>query len=336
MRRSSIVFAFICGLAGSASPAFASDFTVVEKRILSENDVLSNPICNVRLSGPIVAGDAARLNDTLTSLAKEMNGNEFVGGFTICLNSPGGSYDEGLAIARVVLEKSIRTMIEARADCYSACALIFMSGNKQVEQYLFHERRLNLTGRLGFHAPYLSAIPDANYSSTNIGRSFESAIHAIGNLLKLGKEHKIKLLSSDILAEMLEKGPGEAFMIDTVYKAINSRIDLYSDSGISPPITQAALCNACENHFADSHGFDVDNPPKSCSALGVRIHKDQTWFGGYGAEGLGFCVVKVPGMYGARFGVYNEIAYEGQKALDQNRFISLPWYALAPSTHIGY
>jgi hypothetical protein len=113
-----------------------------------------------------------------------------------------------------------------------------MSGNTRVEQYLFHKRRLNVLGRLGFHAPYLGAIPDAKYSSANIGQSFESAIHAIGALLKLGKEHKMEILSSDILSEMLEKGPNEVFMIDIVYKAINSGIDLYADGGIAPVIDQ--------------------------------------------------------------------------------------------------
>jgi hypothetical protein len=315
-------------------PTLASDFTVVDKRVPSENDVSTNPICNVRLSGPIVEGDAVRLGDVQTALANETSAAGFAWGYTICLNSPGRSYQEGLAIARLVLKRSLATMIEARADCYSACALVFMSGNTRVEQYLFHKRRLNVLGRLGFHAPYLGAIPDAKYSSANIGQSFENAIHAIGALLKLGKEHKMEILSSDILSEMLEKGPNEAFMIDTVYKAINSSIDLYADGGISPAINQAALCNACENHFGDTHGFDIDNPPSKCGAINVQVKKNETWFGGYGAEGLGFCVVQAPGTYGASFGIANEIAFEGQK-IDRDRLLGLPWYLLAPMTRIG-
>jgi hypothetical protein len=241
-----------------------------------------------------------------------------------------------LEIARAVLDNRIGTVIEARADCYSACALIFMAGNMESEASLFHNRKLNLLGRLGFHAPYLSGIPDAKYSAANVGQTFEQGIRAIGGLLKLGKDHKIDLLPPDVLTEMLEKSPDEMFMIDTVFKAIHANIELYADDGISPKLTPAALCNACENQFADPRAFDIDNPPAKCTANNVRKQKDQTWFGPFGAEGTAFCLVMVPGPYKSRFGVYGELVYAGQRNFEEYRFISTPYYLFPPSMRVGY
>jgi hypothetical protein len=112
MWRFFMVAVFLSGVLSRQMPALASDFTVVDKRVPSENEVSSNPTCNVRLSGPIVAGDAARLGDVLAGLANETSASGFAWGYTICLNSPGGSYQEGLAIAGLLLDRGLATMLK--------------------------------------------------------------------------------------------------------------------------------------------------------------------------------------------------------------------------------
>jgi hypothetical protein len=336
MRKRSLVVSTLIGFMTLAF-ANAATFSVVEKRVLKEDDFGSNPICNVRLSGEIVTGDAAKIVDALKALAVEISGKEFVEGFTICLNSPGGSYPEGLEIARAVLDNHIATLIEARADCYSACALVFMAGNFQFEGSLGHRRRLNMLGRLGFHAPYLLHPPEKNDSQTDLAGTYEEGVRAIGRLLKLGLDHKIDLLPPGVLADMLEKGPDELFMIDTVFKAIKADIPLYSDSAVSPKITQAALCNVCQNIFADQRMYDIDTPPTKCDAKEVRKQKDQFWFGPYGAEGEAWCAAIVPGTLGAHYGVYTELIGTGQKVtFEPYRFTSTWYYLLPPTSRVGY
>ena len=47
----------------------------------------------------------------------------------LCLNSRGGSYEEGLAIAKFLTESTVGTALTPNAVCASACALVFMAGS---------------------------------------------------------------------------------------------------------------------------------------------------------------------------------------------------------------
>jgi hypothetical protein len=91
MRRIFLLVICVLALLTAHFAARAADYSVVEKRVLGENDLTSTPVCNIRLSGPIVAGDAAKMVTAFKALSQEMNGNDFVWGYTVCLNSPGGS-----------------------------------------------------------------------------------------------------------------------------------------------------------------------------------------------------------------------------------------------------
>lgn len=64
-------------------------------------------------------------------------------GATVVLSGPGGSVDAALAIGRLVRAQGLTTAVPAGADCASACALIWMAGQR---------RLLGRGARIGFHA----------------------------------------------------------------------------------------------------------------------------------------------------------------------------------------
>jgi hypothetical protein len=108
--------------------------------------------CNIFLHGPIVAGDAAALRTVLQQ------------GYTLpvlCLDSPGGNFSEGIALAQLLLETPTQTIVPAGAHCFSACAIIFMAGNSMSSKGAFPYSQnavFNACENFNFWSQNLSAI----------------------------------------------------------------------------------------------------------------------------------------------------------------------------------
>ncbi len=90
--------------------------------------------------------------------ATEFNGfdGESSSADTICLNSPGGSVLEGVKLAKQFYKQGVGTVIPAGAECHSMCAILFMMGIAQGPEVSFVNRKLHVTGTLGFHRPIVS------------------------------------------------------------------------------------------------------------------------------------------------------------------------------------
>jgi len=200
-------------------------------------------ICNVYLEGRIDPGDANRLR----SIVQTWRQTRKLDSLRLCLNSPGGSYNEGLLISRLLMDESIGTAVEANAVCASACALIFMAGSASWKGQL--NRFLNVNGLVAFHAPYLdpSKMVGQTYSAADVAASAYLGLQAVNQLIKLGKDRVPHFFDTDLLSEMLDRGPDEVFAIDTVIKAIRYRVALYG--AMAPPISAETLVNACVNYF---------------------------------------------------------------------------------------
>jgi hypothetical protein len=300
----------------------------------------NDPVCNIRLSGPIGAGDSRKLESALDTVSQR-SGNDLGSidaRITLCLNSPGGSYSEGLEIANSLLERHFRTMIEPNAICYSACALIFMAGNWKFEGQYFSDRRLHVTGQLGFHAPYIKGIPQQTYSALDLEGAYKESIRGIRNLMRLGQKHRASddFMPKTLIAAMLDKGPGEVFLIDTVYKAAKLNVVLYGARKAS--ITVTGLCNACTLfHYGTGSELSLDEPPANCTASKESIERraSQIWFGGFGSEGLGYCVAQVPSPYGGPFGVSRSIIWNKNSPPQGDEFyVPYNWYLYPAATNI--
>jgi len=156
-------------------------------------------------------------------------------------------------------DHEVTTYVENRAECYSACALIFLAGqlnDRGGESY--PARFLHVGGRLGFHAPYIdpSTLEDRAYSRTEVADSFKVAISGVTAAIKLfdvrtfggPKLHDDNRpwVSSSLFIEMLRKGANELFSIDTIGKAGRWGIQLIGVKEVGILNTNA-FRQACDN-----------------------------------------------------------------------------------------
>lgn len=251
------------------------------------------PHCDWLLDGPTERGDL----DKIKSRVKR--------GQRLCLNGPGGAYAEALDIAEFLINASVTTVLDRNARCYSACAIIFMSGS-EFEELLLPKRKMHITARLGFHAPYI-ALSDGSYPPEHVAVAYDEGLRAVARMMTLGtKWNGSSLLRTDLeggvfprwlILELLKRGSSEVFAIDRLSRARALSIELLGASAIEWNYETA--CNACQNF----HRWSGDDwkPVQSCLAKqhepaqtrqlgpkGVEVR-----FSGFGGEGAYMCVVRL-------------------------------------------
>jgi hypothetical protein len=213
--------------------------------------------CNLRFEGPIVPGDSDRL---MAARRRLTYANP-----VLCLNSSGGSYEEGLRIAEFILDKDDKdtnmvTSIESGAQCYSACGFIFLAGKFTNKGYFAPSRTLSTGGTLGFHAPFVdfSKLPTNQlYSPVDIAAAYRLGIESIKRAMQIfevrqylyydeiGKRTE-PWVSASLFTEILSSGPSELFLIDTLGKAGRWNVHV-SDLPDHSIITTKDLGTACDN-----------------------------------------------------------------------------------------
>jgi len=113
--------------------------------------------------GPVTEGDATALAALIDEFVEctpdllDITGSNCA---VVTLNSPGGDYIEGLRLAALMRERAIATVVEANAECYSACAFAFLGGTGYARQEgigAYIDRMIEPGGILGFHAPYFAS-----------------------------------------------------------------------------------------------------------------------------------------------------------------------------------
>ncbi len=198
-------------------------------------------VCQLKLEGPIQAGDSDKLSAALDAVPSE-GGTANV---SLCLNSLGGNYDEALKLITLVLKRTnVATVVDRGAQCFSACAFLFMAGNAQKSEdgELGPDRTLDVRGTLGFHAPYLKAGAGTDVAEATI-ENFRRGVNAIAQLLEIDRR---ELFPRGLLAKALQVGPNYLLYVDTVEKAGVWSIKL---KGFKPPAALSArmLDQACRN-----------------------------------------------------------------------------------------
>ncbi|MBU0498697.1 MAG: hypothetical protein KJ558_05880 [Gammaproteobacteria bacterium] len=214
---------------------------------------------HVLLRGEIEPGDLAKLRVVLPDEA--YNINELA---TLHLDSQGGNYVEALKISEFLLDAAIGTRIDENAECYSACAIVFMAGNYHggsADLYSI-DRVLHIKGKLGFHAPYLKTDQAAPDHAT-LDAAHMAGVQAINKLIKImgaRHYHGMRAIRFSLLSEMLDRGPNEMLLIDTIDKV--GRIEIQLDGHARPKkFTRAMFNRACSNILSwgvdtYSSGFD--------------------------------------------------------------------------------
>lgn len=212
--------------------------------------------CDLHLSGEIEPGDASKLVAALQAVdwnaapagrPRIETEISYFGGKDIprlCLDSPGGSFSEAIAFLTQTLRTvSYASVLEPLAECYSACALIFLGGHLHSgDGYIEHYRRLDASAKLGFHAPYVAPTTTQNVDPALVGRSYREGVQAVADLL----DREPLLFPRSLLAEFLRVGPDEFYTIDRVGQLAAWNIGL-TGYGRPTAMTEKQIEHVCSN-----------------------------------------------------------------------------------------
>jgi uncharacterized protein YecT (DUF1311 family) len=214
------------------------------------------------MAGTINPGD---LDKFKRILPKGWSGGK--AGPTMCLNSPGGDFLEGLKIAQFV-SGGITTSIEAGATCASACGWIFLAGTHFDTGGSEWSRLMDARSTLWFHAPAVDITGVPNAASEKVGffekiQAYNQAVAEIGRgLLSLGQKYASKnpsqpLIPPTLLAEALVMVGNDKLFVDTTGAAIKWSIGVTGYSGMVPR-SRADIVRACVLGSALANQFWTD------------------------------------------------------------------------------
>lgn len=231
---------------------------------------LSNdPLCAFKLKGTIVPGDASRLAELIAGSHRDLNDERTS---ALCLSSPGGSYDEGLKVSELVYTRGLSTVVEDGSQCFSSCAIIFMSGVLPEREIPY--RKLSGGGLLGFHAPYLLA-KETNYSKEQIESVSQEMRKALLALIRLASKHTRlganDFIKKSLITRILENGPEQVFFIKTISEAARWNIEIYDWKKQFP---ESDALEGVKNLCMNFHYSNMDEPvPANAPLLSVEIDK---------------------------------------------------------------
>lgn len=247
--------------------------------------------CDIQVSGLIETGDAEALRDLIDQSDQRiaLEENRFVGepligsrpptGQRVCFDSPGGSFVEGLNIAKVLIEYRKGSAVAAGMVCESACALAFMGGSlaqAHVEGSDNTDRVLHPKGLLGFHAPTLT-VPGGQYNEAEVEAAYRIALSALEALLKTrstvnrsfvgGTDQTASFryqFSDSLLLEMLGTASNQMRYVNTIGEA--SRWDIRIAPVRLPHDVDhykifSAACDNMLNYWSESTVFFFEKPP---------------------------------------------------------------------------
>jgi hypothetical protein len=224
-------------------------------------ETVRSALCDVRYSGEVETGDSEKLVAALQAVDLKMlpagrlrNEYELSNDIAVpwlCLNSPGGSFGEAVAFIRAtLLQVNFAAVVGPKAECYSACALMFLGGHiHEGDGYFELYRRLSMDAQLGFHAPYLGPVAPVMNDKV-IGASYRAGVLAVADLLSLNEG----FFPRGLLAEFLRVGPDDFYRIDRIGQLAAWQINLL---GYRRPVsfTEDQFETVCHNERTKANRY---------------------------------------------------------------------------------
>jgi len=176
----------------------------------------------------------------------------------------------GVKLGLLFENRSVETVVDAGAECYSACAIAFMGGSITGEEGLsMRSRTIVPGGKIGFHAPYLN-LPNGDYKKVDVELAYQVAMQTVGDLIsnasKLG-------IPTSFLPEILKTDANNLVRITQVDDA--GKLDVAVAGIFSPKaVTRLMLRNFCLNNVgwqtsAKALPPPAPNPPRQTFATFV-------------------------------------------------------------------
>lgn len=183
--------------------------------IVSMHYSVSHPVPHIRYTGDTEFGDVDKLRNIFETFVKcRTECLSADGGATAILSmqGPGGSYDEGLALAAYLRDNAIATVIQRGDVCASACAFAFLGGSGYSSQSgmgAYVDRTVEPGGNAAFHSPYFEE--DAILAALE-ARGTSYVMDENRNVLsRMVKELVQWNVDPEIIHEMVSKGPSETY-----------------------------------------------------------------------------------------------------------------------------
>ena len=238
-------------LLAAALPSRAAGITHEMHRVDGQEKLV------IRLSGLIAKGDAEKIAGII-----DANIEHTFADYTdivVTLDSPGGSFVEGLAIGDVLHSKYAGTYVDDGAQCLSACALAFMAGTDATGDSTWPDRRLHPRARLGFHSPSLSVPPEGSVPVAQIGAAYAIALKSLSGIVS--RMEQVEFPRS-LLETMLDTPPDSMRMVASIDDINRWGILLDTDfpqAGTSPRDTVQA-CQRMEKWSRHLPAGDAGEP----------------------------------------------------------------------------
>jgi hypothetical protein len=287
--------------------------------------------CGIKLSGEIVEGDAERLKGAI-----EKHDRGYSVSALLCLDSPGGSFAEGLAMVKTIVEAGhIASYIDDGAQCYSACALVFLAGSVGEGGYESPpDRTMHVRAKLGLHAPFGA---EGVASSEQAAKAYYDA--GLGAVNALMDTLPQDLLPDSLRRQMMQHMGGESdiFEIDTLDQAGRWKIKL---AGYQPPQTLTAQMaqQGCHNKDSWESGEeavgDGGRPapplPSDTTKDGLRRLTIKEW---YGPEGGLDCFITARS---GKTGLLIDIDIESTDEYEvRDPGLTPSWYLFSPAMKLA-
>jgi len=219
--------------------------------------------CDYMFTGPVEEGDAQSIEEMIPAKYD---------GSRLCLDSPGGSFVEGLRMFHTIWNKdSVTTYVRSGDGCHSACAIAFLGGSHVIGTGAIRFRKAVIEpgARLGFHAPRLVLDEANDHTSQEVEDAYAWALRSASHLFNLTQivEHGARGMTDFLFSRTLATPPEAMYEIDTIGKASLSHVDVALVP--VPEITWGSMRNVCDTAYVmvNDRFAGVDSAEKAFSVF---------------------------------------------------------------------
>ena len=340
------LFAALLGLAiGMASVSFA-EAAEISGSLVSD--------CGISIKGEMAPGDADKLAGLFETMgwtkdSQPAGYGESTADRLLCLDSGGGSMEEGRKLARLVYDVGVGTRIAAHSRCLSTCALVFMAGRLDGYEMGGPNRSVDRLASLAFQVPRPSVDPGRQFTPAELAHQLRVADLFLADMLKYSLQSAVfvptKMVHASLIASMLSAGPAETVPVDTIEKAARWGIDIDGvKTGWDP--TPLQLGQACGNYqsWTSDESSEELKPDDPILAEGLKpadfaTGDDEKAFyyfdtGGYAERGCYIAVRKQASTY---LEICDRNGFNGVNHGDCPEYGAVvpAWYGLPPATGIA-